>query len=204
MSEYNLKTGDLLLFDGGDKGLFGYVSSLIKFFTRSNISHIGMVLKDPSFIHPSLKGYYVWESSWEGEPDPQDGHVKFGVQITPFDEIIRNYKKTNSLIYVRRSLYSKDPFTYDALYKIHETVYDKAYDIVPGDWLAALWRKDSHPQKTDRFWCSALVGYIYTQCGILKPDTDWSILRPSDFTAKANDLPFTGTATLGKETQIKT
>ena len=42
-----------------------------------------------------LKGYYVWESGWEGTPDPQDGKVKFGVQITPFEEIFQNYKKKN-------------------------------------------------------------------------------------------------------------
>ena len=40
---------------------------------------------------------------------------------------------------------------------------------------------DAKPQKTDRFWCSALVGYIYTKCGLLDEKTDWSILRPSDF-----------------------
>ena len=27
----------------------------------------------------------------------------------------------------------------------------------------AFFRKDGEPQKTDRFWCSALVGYIYTR-----------------------------------------
>ena len=32
------------------------------------------------------------------------------------------------------------------------------------------------PQKTDRFWCSALCGFIYTKCGLLDPKTDWSIL----------------------------
>ena len=39
-----------------------------------------MVLKDPSFLHPTLKGLYVWESSWEGKADPQDGKIKLGVQ----------------------------------------------------------------------------------------------------------------------------
>jgi hypothetical protein len=60
-------------------------------------------------------------------------------------------------------------------------VYNKPYDIVPLDWVEALIQKDIHPQKTDRFWCSALVAYIYTMCGILDKDTDWSIGRPSEF-----------------------
>ena len=67
MDKYNLKTGDLILFDNGGCNIF---SSLIKYFTSSEITHIGMILKDPIFINSSLKGIYVWESNWEGEPDP--------------------------------------------------------------------------------------------------------------------------------------
>ena len=65
----NLKTGDLILFDNGGCNIF---SMLIKYFTQSEITHIGMILKDPDFIDPPLQGYYVWESNYEGEPDPQD------------------------------------------------------------------------------------------------------------------------------------
>ena len=54
-----------------------------------------MVLKDPAFIHPNLKGYYgIWESGREGKPDPQDNKIKLGVQITPFHQIYEKCKKT--------------------------------------------------------------------------------------------------------------
>ena len=59
-----------------------------------------MVLKDPEFIHPYLKGYYVWESNFEDSKDPQDGKIKFGVQITPLNEIFDKYKGTNGKIYL--------------------------------------------------------------------------------------------------------
>ena len=49
---------------------------MIEFSTHSNFSHIGMIVKDPTFISPSLKGTFVWESGWEGEYDPQDGKIK--------------------------------------------------------------------------------------------------------------------------------
>ena len=49
------------------------------------------------------------------------------------------------------------------------------------DWIEGYLQKDHDPQKTNRFWCSALIGYIYTKLGILNSDTDWSILRPCDF-----------------------
>ena len=181
MSKYNLNTGDILLFDYEGGGSMGIFSWLIKKVTKSNITHVGMVLKDPVFINPSLKGYYVWESGWEGTPDPQDGKVKFGVQITPFEDIFQNYKKKNGKIYVRRVTCPVNLFTTEKLLQIHEIVYDKIYDIIPTDWIEAAFRRDDNPQKTSRFWCSALVGYIYTQCGCLHPGTDWSMIRPSDF-----------------------
>ena len=181
MSKYNLNTGDILLFDYEGGGSMGIFSWLIKKATKSNITHVGMVLKDPVFINPSLKGYYVWEAGWEGTPDPQDGKVKFGVQITPFEEIFQNYKKKNGKIYVRRVTCPVNLFTTEKLLQIHEIVYDKIYDIIPTDWIEAAFRRDDNPQKTSRFWCSALVGYIYTQCGCLHPGTDWSMIRPSDF-----------------------
>jgi hypothetical protein len=204
MSRYNLKTGDILLFDYKGVGFFGVFTNLIKYFTNSNYSHIAMVLKDPEFIHPNLKGYYVWESSWEGQNDPQDGKKKLGVQITPFEEIYSKYKETGSNIYLRKVNCNKSIFNINNLSKVHNVVYDKPYDIVPKDWFEAIYRKDDCPQKIDRFWCSALVGYIYTQCGILKKNTDWSVLRPSDFSTKTkNILKFNSDCDLeNSETQI--
>ena len=203
MTEYNLKTGDIVLFDFNESGFMGIFNNLIKRFTKSDYSHIAMVLKDPSFIHPSLKGYYIWESSWEGKPDPQDGKIKLGVQITPFHEIYDKCVKTNSSITLRR-VSNNSAFSEENLSEIHNVVYDKPYDIVPTDWIEAINRKDSHPQKTDRFWCSALIGYIYTQCGLLTNTTDWSILRPSDFSTEENhcSLHWINPFSLSKEEKI--
>mgnify|MGYP001175870852 FL=1 len=204
MSQFDLKTGDILLFDYEAGGIFGLFTRLIQYFTKSKFSHVAMVLKDPSFIHPSLKGYYIWESSWEGKPDPQDGKIKLGVQITPFDEIYEHYKEKKSSIYVRRVNCNPELFNDSKLKEIHDVVYNKPYDIVPKDWLEAIERKDSDPQKTDRFWCSALVGYIYTKAGLIDEKTDWSVLRASDFSLEYKDiLTFNeGCSLEDKETQI--
>jgi len=201
MSEFNLKTGDLILFDNGGCNLFSY---LIKFFTKSEITHVGVILKDPDFIDPiyPLKGYYVWESGWEGEPDPQDGNIKFGVQITPFDEICDKYKQKGSAIFIKRINCLPGSFNTRKLKDIHNVVYDKIYDCFPADLILAIMRKDKHPQKTSRFWCSSLVGYIYTQCNILIKTTDWSILRPSDFTGTESILRFSNNAFLEDIFQI--
>ena len=191
----NLKTGDLILFDNGG---CNPLSLLIKYFTGSQITHIAMILKDPDFIAPPLKGYYVWESNYEGEPDPQDDKIKYGVQITPLDEICDKYSGKNSSIYTRHISCSPELLSTEHLKEIHDVVYDKKYDFYLRDLIGAIHRKDSHPQKTDRFWCSALVGYIYTHCGILNKETDWSILRPSDFTPEYDtNLSFNKDSSLG-------
>lgn len=184
----DLKTGDLILCSWKSEGFFGAFTSMIKWGTHSNYSHIAMILKDPVFLHPSLKGLYVWESSWEGKPDPQDGKIKLGVQVTPLHELLNEYKKNNSNIYVRKVECDPKLFSSENLIKIHDVVYKKPYDIVPMDWVQAFIQKDLYPQKTTRFWCSALVGYIYTKCGLLEANTDWSIMRPNDFSLSGENL----------------
>ena len=202
-NKYKLKTGDILLFDNKGGGIMGIFSSLIKKITKSDISHVAMVLKDPDFIDPPLKGIYVWESNYEGKPDPQDGKIKFGVQITPLEEMFDYYRKNKSKVFVRRIICYPSIFSKNNLEDIHKVVYDKVYDITMSDWIEAIERKDKKPQKTDRFWCSALVGYIYTKCGLLSPNTDWSILRPSDFTTKySSNLEFMNNACLDNEYQL--
>uniref|UniRef100_A0A6C0EIG1 Peptidase n=1 Tax=viral metagenome TaxID=1070528 RepID=A0A6C0EIG1_9ZZZZ len=197
----NLKTGDLMLFCGHTDGWMQYFSDMIKYATHSNYSHVGMVIKDPHFIDPALKGTYLWESSWEGKADPQDGKIKLGVQITPIDEVLTNFK--GSKIIIRTVECDPTLFSEENLKKIHEVVYDKPYDLYPKDWIEALLQRDPNPQKINRFWCSALVGYIYTQCGVLKNTTDWSISRPSDFSLDGENLNFNEGCSLSKtETRI--
>jgi len=198
-----LKTGDLLLFNDQTHGAFGAFTKIIKWGTHSNYSHTAIVLRDPSFIHPSLKGLYVWESSKEDKPDPQDGKKKIGVQITPIDEVLSPYKRTGGHVYYRKVISEENLFTDEKLKEVHSVVYNKPYDIVPTDWIEAFLKKDPDPQKTSRFWCSALCGYIYTQCGLLNSNTDWSILTPNDLSLDGENLTFCENVSLSEtETRL--
>ena len=185
-----LKTGDLLLCSWHNPRckslcncLFNNFDACIKWGSHGNWTHSAVVLKDPTFIHPSLKGLFVWESSSEAHADPQDGKKKIGVQITPLKELLDSYKGCGVVIV--RQVHS-NLFTDKNLTKVHDVVYGKPYDLNPIDWVEALIKKDPNPQKTDRFWCSALCAFIYTKCGLLDPKTDWSIVSPNDFDI-AND-----------------
>ena len=205
MSIENLQTGDLILFTSNTTGILSYLSSLIKWGSHSNYTHIGMILKDPDFINPSLKGLYVWQSGWEGKPDPQDEKIKLGVQITPLEELLEDYNKTGH-VFIRKIIVSKKNTNYFnniILNQIHKDVYNKPYDLLITDWIKAFIQKNNNPQRTDMFWCSALVGYIYTKCGILKEDTDWTILRPCDFSLSSENLTYLNNSYLDNtETRI--
>jgi len=195
-----LQTGDILLFVEHPKNsIMKLFTWMITTATHSEYSHAAVVLKDPTFIHPSLKGLFLWESSWEGTPDPQDNKIKLGVQITPIYQFLQNFA---GQIYVRRLLKGSDLVKNDKLQKIHNVVYEKPYDIHIKDWVDAWNRTDSEPQKTDRFWCSALVAYILVSLKFLPDETDWSIIRPSDLSSKSTYLKFCECCEYGEDTQI--
>jgi len=172
--------------------------------TKSDFSHVGMIVVDPEFTNVPLKGTYVWTSGISDTPDPDDNTKKFGVQFIPYEHFIATY---GGKIYVRRieckstEEYNKI-FNNEMLTEIHKVVYDKPYDIVVTDWIEAYCKKDRHPQKTSRFFCSAFIGYVYTKLGLFDGGLDWSILYPSYFSSENKTLSLLQNATLLKEDQI--
>jgi hypothetical protein len=187
MNICDLQTGDIVLVSNYEKGYFNLFLDMIRYGTHSDYVHIGMIVKDPSFTDKPLTGTFLWESSYEGTPDPQDGTVKLGVQLTEIDTLLKNYE--NATFFVRKfNDYSL--FTEKALKEVHTIAYDKPYDIHPKDWIHALFQRDPTPQLTSRFWCSAFVGLILTKVGILSPETDWTIMRPSDFALDGEHLQY--------------
>jgi hypothetical protein len=194
----SLKTGDIILCDDLEYKDWGLLSWLIKFATKSDFSHVAMVVKDPDFTDPPMKGTYVWMSGTSNVPDPEDNTMKFGVQFVPFDEYVRTY---GGKLYVRRLQCWKhyELFTKENLKKIHNVVYDKPYDVVITDWIEAYCKKDPRPQKTSRFVCSAFIGYVYTQLTLLPEDTDWDVLYPGYFSSENQRLSLLHDAHLSPE-----
>ena len=202
MDYSKLKTGDILLFDYCGGGISGYISKLIKYFTESKYTHIGMIVCDPDFTYPPLKGIYIWESGFENIPDPENKKIKYGVQFTPIEKILSEYKN-KGYVYLRKLKCNKINISNKKLKIIHEKVHNKPYDINIFDWLEAYTKHDLQPKKTDRFWCSALIGYIYTKLNIISSNTDWSILRPSDFSETKENIIFLNDSLLENEILIQ-
>lgn len=179
-----LQTGDLVLVRERPRHwAMAALDWLIRTATRSPYSHAGVLLRDPPFV--DTPGLYVWESGWEdGEPDPQDHLVKFGVQLTAWDTFVAH---NPGELWVRRRGPGARLRLHDIV-RIHRQVYRKPYDDDPLDWLEAAVREDGRPRKLDRFWCSALVAYILVRCGTLPAGLDWSAVRPADLSSESHEL----------------
>ena len=77
--------------------------------------------------------------------------------------------------------------------------------IVPSDWIKAAFKiKKGNEQQEKRFWCSALVAYVYVQLGLLPDDTSWTVIAPGMLGTEnpKNEVSFQN-CTLDKEKQIK-
>tara|TARA_B110000285_G_scaffold224420_1_gene281244 strand:- start:411 stop:1031 length:621 start_codon:yes stop_codon:yes gene_type:complete len=198
----NLQTGDILLFtrSSGNGLFFDLFDSVISFWSSSPFVHCAFVLKDPEFIHPTLKGLFIWESGWEyGDKDPQDNKSKLGVQITPIYEYLRN--SPYSSVFVRK--FEKGEISQCTLLQIHQKVYNKPYDTNIFDWLGAAVRDTSEKRQTDRFWCSAFVSYILVHLDFIG-DVNWDLTRPQDLSSMT-DYPFIHflqNCTYGKDERI--
>ena len=82
MLKFNdLETGDIVLFSGNY-----FLSHIIEYFTNSNYSHVGVILKNPNLGDAKFKGIYLLESGFENTPDPENNRIKKGVQIINFEE----------------------------------------------------------------------------------------------------------------------
>ena len=189
-----LQTGDILLFhhENDCKTCFNCVFScftgLIECCTDSKFSHVAIVVRDPTFTNPPMKGLYVLESSFETFPDAIDHKYKFGVELEDYDKVI-NSAKEHETIYWRKLKCRRDTNFYHLLKEAHDVVYDKPYDIFPEDWINALFHKQhaTDGQVTSRFFCSALVAYIYFYWGFLPDSVEWTLVTPKMLSSESPD-----------------
>jgi len=185
----DIDSGDVLLYKGT-----GIVSRAIEYLGRCVYSHVGIVLKDPTFLPE--KGLYVLHSSNEPFPDAENGKEKFGVRIDRLETLIENDKKTGCF-YVRKLSFNRDDEFNTKLAEIHSTIHDRPYDTKLQHWILAklmvdgfdiqALRKWCTSDTTDTFWCSALACYVYFKLGLLHNTyIDWTYISPSEFTKTGN------------------
>jgi hypothetical protein len=176
----DLQTGDILLFSTNK-----WYSDVIELGQDCMFSHCGIVLKDPFYIDPSLNGLYLLESGSEPFPDVVDHKFHFGVEIVPLINVINEYVVQKEGTIYHRGLECERNKDFERKLKIcYEIVKDKPYNIDPLDWLEALFGIHLFDCNiTSRFWCSALVAYVYVKLGIIEDSIDWSLVTPKEWTS---------------------
>lgn len=207
-------TGDVLIYHTKY-----WYSRLLELIIRKKYSHVGIILKNPKeWLDPNLQyddEYYVLESGAESWADATSGKHIFGVQISPLSKILEQYKKGAGNLYVRPL---QAEITHEQLHTKIKNAYikvkEKSYDVDVFDWVRALYdlKKDIYHnsyltnryQLTSRFWCSALVSYIFVECELLDKDVPWTLISPNDFVDihyRKTDFPLKN-CTLGDMYQI--
>ena len=202
-----LQTGDILLYHPNcefkkwsDLPLWCFEKAIMA-ITRSEYSHASIIIRDPDFTSPPLKGLYVLESNHEYFPDAENNEIKTGVELVHLEDVLNTYSGT---IYWRKLICERNENFYNALAEAHSVVHNRPYDLIPSDWCkAALKLNFGKTQRKKTFWCSALVSYIYTQLGFLPSDTPWTLISPKMLGTEtgSNELEFKN-CTLEKEQPI--
>lgn len=212
-STSSLETGDLIL--ASDTTF--WFSRIVEWYTGSQWSHIGVVLRDPVYIDPSLHGLYLLESGYETYSDAEDHVRKLGVQITNLEQFINQYQ--GKLVYRKLCTALPKEDIDNKLSEIHQIIHGRPYDLDLADLFSvklevekekpppnsalAGWLQPNH-RKTDRFYCSALVGFIYTMLGFLPHDLEWTECEPKFFSTENPKLKdYLTNCSLGPEIVIK-
>ena len=174
----NCQTGDLILYNSNI-----WYSRLIEWGTGSKFSHVAMILRDPVYINPSLKGIYILESGYEDIPDKLSGKKTFGVQVIPLNYVLDLYKNSYcGNLYYRQLKCQKNEIFEEKIKECINTTDGKSYDLNLIDWFKSLIDlKIGNIHKTNTFWCSALIAYVYAHLGFLNKDIDWTLIEPKKF-----------------------
>ena len=197
--EMELQTGDILLFRGTS-----WLSYLIEFFGQSAYSHVGIILKNPSVLGLE-DGLYLWDASYGYTPDAEEHKKQYGVHIHKVDDILPLYPYHS--VYVRRLHIERTEEMMEQLAIVHHRVHGKPYNLHLYDWMASTWNMNQQLapsyawRQTSRFWCSALVAYIYHEMGWVS-DVNWSIIAPREFSSKESTGQLLFTSVLSDEVPL--
>ena len=90
-----LQTGDILLyhpkceFNKWSDLPFWCFDKAIMAITKSEYSHASLVIRDPQFTTPPMKGLFVLESNRESFPDVEDNEIKTGVELVHLEDVLK-------------------------------------------------------------------------------------------------------------------
>lgn len=172
-----LGTGDVVLFSGK-----GGISNLIKNFTRSKWSHVGMVL-----CIPESDMVLLWESTTLSNIADLDTHrITKGVQLVPFSQRLQRYEGTAA---VRQLAVNRKQLNLDGLSTFRSEMKGRPYEKSEAELFKAAYDGWGGKNEEDfsSLFCSELVAGAYQAMGLLpKPanKNDKAVLPANEYTPK--------------------
>lgn len=191
-------TGDVVLFYDAKS----WISRAIDYLAGSDYSHCGMLVVDPPWI--AERGVYIIQSGAEPIPNAEDDAKVFGVSTYLFANVLATYPGTVAVRHIRNAHVDRDLLT-----TVHAKVHELPYNLNLVDWIKAGYLAEFHGSSNGykevdtRFWCSALVAYMYVRLGWLPHDYPYMYATPSAFGRHANNLPLCTNIELGPIMTLK-
>ena len=152
---HQLKTGDIVLFSSDD-----FISKMIKWFTRSDWSHVGLVL--------NVKLYdfvLIWESTTlSNVNDVETGRPTKGVQLVQMSERINKY---DGRVAVRRSRHFR-PNANESLMDLRKELKGRPYERGENELFRSAYDGpfgENSPDLSSVF-CSELVAEALKKLGL--------------------------------------
>ena len=177
------ETGDLLLYSSRR-----WYSYFIEILGWSKYSHVSMIIKDPIWIDPTLKGLYIFESGLENTNDVIENKHIYGVQLVRLEDAMKNYKNGSSgYVYYIKNNFERTENFYNNLKKIIISNDGKPYDINIIDWIGARFNLQIIHKQTVRFFCSALMAYTLSKLNFLPENIDWTVVSPKEYSYYENN-----------------
>ena len=86
---------------------------------------------------------------------------------SPSEHVLSEYKNSYfGNLYYRKLNCQKDQGFYNTIKECFQLNDGKHYDLNPVDWFKAdVGLESGNTQKTNTFFCSALIGYVYCSLG---------------------------------------
>ena len=151
-----MNTFDLIFFNDSSSKLARYI------VTPKKWDHVGIILHNPTWLHPGLTGTFVWEMC----------KCSSGTTIIPYTERIANYK---GQVYIRKCKVNKinKPKLHYACNKLLCNTHDAIHNY--------LRLKQADPEN-DTFWSPGFLCYILVRMDFLNIyGLDWKTISINDF-----------------------
>lgn len=199
--EQEFRTGDIIIFSG-----HGTVSDVIKLFTRSKWSHVGMAIRN------GTDNLYVLEATTLSDvKDVVDNVAKKGVQLVPLHDRLNTYDGDISIKHLHGAvLGNNDSSALKAfMLEIEDRPYEKNIVDLAKAVLERKTPKDSifHDMLHDEgdlssLFCSELIAEAYQRLNILNNTEPSDYYLPKDFSDNGKMLLLRN-VTLGPEIALK-